>query len=84
MAVRCFKLTLSHIMCQDLESGMTQEVEDLELDVPHALDLLTLFVARAVTDDILPPSFVTHTKGTRDLPYNQETELPDAPEMHFA
>lgn len=50
----------SRLDCPEL---MEQDVEDLELDVPHVLDLLTLFVARAVTDDILPPSFVSHTKG---------------------
>ncbi len=36
-----------------------QGCEDLKLDVPHALDLLPQFVARAVIDDLLPPVFVT-------------------------
>jgi len=36
-----------------------QTSEDLKLDVPRALDLLPLFVARAVIDDLLPPIFVT-------------------------
>jgi hypothetical protein len=36
-----------------------QSSDDLKLDVPRAPDLLPLFVARAVTDDLLPPNFVT-------------------------
>lgn len=36
-----------------------QSCDDLKLDVPRTLDLLPLFVARAVTDDLLPPNFVT-------------------------
>ena len=33
-------------------------VEDLQLDVPDAVDKTAAFVARAVVDDVLPPSFV--------------------------
>lgn len=33
-------------------------VEDLQLDVPDAVDETAAFVARAVVDDVLPPSFV--------------------------
>ena len=33
-------------------------VDDLQIDVPDAPDLVANFVARAVVDDILPPAFV--------------------------
>lgn len=34
-------------------------LDDLTLDVPDAADQLATFIARAVVDDILPPSFVS-------------------------
>lgn len=34
-------------------------LDDLVLDVPDAVDQLATFIARAVVDDILPPSFVS-------------------------
>lgn len=34
------------------------QVDDLVLDVPEAVDMLALFVARAVVDDVLPPALV--------------------------
>ena len=37
---------------------MVLSVEDLQLDVPDAVDETAAFVARAVVDDVLPPSFV--------------------------
>ena len=33
-------------------------VDDLQIDVPDAPDLIASFVARAVVDDVLPPAFV--------------------------
>lgn len=38
--------------------SLVQSVDDLQIDVPGAPDLIATFVARAVIDDILPPSFV--------------------------
>ena len=49
--------------------GFTKLVEssdDLVIDIPDALDILALFVARAIVDDILPPSFIH--KVTQTLP----------------
>ena len=49
--------------------GFTKLVEssdDLVIDIPDALDILALFVARAIVDDILPPSFLH--KVTQTLP----------------
>lgn len=33
--------------------------DDLIVDIPDAVDVLALFIARAVVDDILPPAFLT-------------------------
>lgn len=41
---------------------LLKTVDDLALDIPNAVDLLALFIARAVVDDILPPSFITKAK----------------------
>lgn len=35
-----------------------QSIDDLKLDVPEAPEYLALFLARAVVDDVLPPSMV--------------------------
>ncbi|KAM0018767.1 putative programmed cell death protein [Helianthus debilis subsp. tardiflorus] len=41
---------------------LLESADDLEVDILDAVDILALFVARAVVDDILPPSFVTRAK----------------------
>ncbi|XP_072971390.1 MA3 DOMAIN-CONTAINING TRANSLATION REGULATORY FACTOR 1-like [Typha angustifolia] len=43
---------------------LLEAVDDLALDILDAVDVLALFIARAVVDDILPPAFLTRTKGT--------------------
>ncbi|KAG6543294.1 hypothetical protein Mapa_015208 [Marchantia paleacea] len=40
---------------------LLESVDDLKLDIPDATDILALFLARAVVDDILPPSFLSRT-----------------------
>jgi hypothetical protein len=42
-------------------SKLLDTADDLALDIPEAVDILALFVARAVVDDILPPAFLTKT-----------------------
>lgn len=37
---------------------MLSRVEDLVLDVPEVLRLLSCFLARSITDEALPPSFL--------------------------
>lgn len=41
-------------------SALVDCLEDLVLDVPDAIAMASIFIARAVVDDILPPAFVTH------------------------
>ena len=38
---------------------MFESVDDLELDIPKARTVLANFLARAVVDEILPPSFLS-------------------------
>ncbi|XP_051126379.1 MA3 DOMAIN-CONTAINING TRANSLATION REGULATORY FACTOR 2-like [Andrographis paniculata] len=40
---------------------LVESTDDLTVDIPSAVDVLALFIARAVVDDILPPSFLTKT-----------------------
>eukprot|EP00205_Picochlorum_sp_RCC944_P003484 CAMPEP_0182619364 /NCGR_PEP_ID=MMETSP1330-20130603/46067_1 /TAXON_ID=464278 /ORGANISM="Picochlorum sp., Strain RCC944" /LENGTH=529 /DNA_ID=CAMNT_0024839599 /DNA_START=185 /DNA_END=1774 /DNA_ORIENTATION=- len=40
-------------------------IEDILLDHPQAVEMLSLFIARAVIDDILPPSFVQKVRAKR-------------------
>lgn len=38
---------------------LVESSDDLSVDIPNAVDVLALFVARAVVDEILPPAFLT-------------------------
>ncbi|WOH10611.1 hypothetical protein DCAR_0730080 [Daucus carota subsp. sativus] len=39
-----------------------ESADDLSVDILDAVDILALFIARAVVDDILPPAFITRAK----------------------
>ncbi|KAK4766616.1 hypothetical protein SAY87_008258 [Trapa incisa] len=43
---------------------LLKSADDLAVDILDAVDILALFLARAVVDDILPPSFLTRAKKT--------------------
>ncbi|KAL2503755.1 MA3 domain-containing protein [Abeliophyllum distichum] len=43
---------------------LLESTDDLTVDIPNAVDILALFIARAVVDDILPPSFLTKAMGS--------------------
>lgn len=45
---------------------LLMSADDLIVDIPDAVDILALFIARAVVDDILPPAFLT--KALNSLP----------------
>ena len=47
-------------------------VDDILLDHPQAVEMLSLFIARAVIDDILPPSFVQKIRAKKHLAANNE------------
>lgn len=41
---------------------LIDSADDLAVDILDAVDILALFVARAVVDDILPPAFITRAR----------------------
>ncbi|KAK9277981.1 hypothetical protein L1049_027797 [Liquidambar formosana] len=41
---------------------LLESADDLAVDILDAVDVLALFIARAVVDDILPPAFLTRAK----------------------
>ncbi|KAM7275874.1 hypothetical protein ACFE04_017740 [Oxalis oulophora] len=41
---------------------LLESADDLAVDILDAVDILALFLARAVVDDILPPAFLTRAK----------------------
>ncbi|KAK1271394.1 Eukaryotic translation initiation factor isoform 4G-1 [Acorus gramineus] len=45
---------------------LLESADDLAVDILDAVDVLALFIARAVVDDILPPAFLT--KAKKSLP----------------
>lgn len=49
-------------------AGVVNSVDDILLDVPDAINLIAVFIERAVVDDILPPSFVHRLTGLLCFP----------------
>ncbi|KAA8540729.1 hypothetical protein F0562_024352 [Nyssa sinensis] len=43
---------------------LLDSADDLAVDILDTVDILALFIARAVVDDILPPAFLTRAKKT--------------------
>ncbi|GAB2289432.1 Peptide chain release factor 1, mitochondrial [Dionaea muscipula] len=43
---------------------LLESADDLSVDIPDAVNVLALFIARAVVDDILPPAFVKKVQMT--------------------
>jgi hypothetical protein len=55
---------------EDVEKGFTillDRVEELSLDVPDIFDLLPIFLARAIVDEVIPPAFLLRVGDTSDL-----------------
>ncbi|KAF8715119.1 hypothetical protein HU200_027673 [Digitaria exilis] len=42
---------------------LLESVEDLTVDIPDAVDVLAIFIARAVVDEILPPVFLARARA---------------------
>jgi hypothetical protein len=42
---------------------LLESTEDLSVDIPDAIDVLAVFIARAVVDEILPPVFLTRARA---------------------
>lgn len=48
-------------------SALLERLQDLKLDTPSAPELLSMFLARAVVDDVLPPSFLSPDTADEEL-----------------
>ena len=76
-----FQQTGALLSQADVEKGFTsllERIEDLSLDVPNALKFLSIFVARAEVDEVLPPAFLVradlgeHDAGSQVLRQAQQ------------
>ncbi|KAL6838843.1 hypothetical protein ACP4OV_031279 [Aristida adscensionis] len=54
---------LSSYMMSEGFMMLLESTEDLTVDIPDAVDVLAVFVARAVVDEILPPIFLTRARA---------------------
>ncbi|CAN4085220.1 unnamed protein product [Withania somnifera] len=41
---------------------LVESADDLAVDIPDTVDILALFIARSVVDDILPPAFIARAR----------------------
>jgi hypothetical protein len=55
-------LLSSHMMSEGFMMVL-ESTEDLTVDIPDVVDVLAIFVARAVVDEILPPVFLTRARA---------------------
>ncbi|TVU15508.1 hypothetical protein EJB05_39046 [Eragrostis curvula] len=55
-------LLSSHMMSEGFMMVL-ESTEDLTVDIPDAVDVLAVFVARAVVDEILPPVFLIRARA---------------------
>ena len=46
---------------------LLQQLNDLSLDTPNASEVLGNFIARAVADDCLPPSYVQNHQNLKEI-----------------
>ena len=53
-------------------------VADLKLDCPPVEKLLASFIARAVIDEVLPPSYIADKLSSTDVPENALTIVQQA------
>ncbi|XP_078172337.1 MA3 DOMAIN-CONTAINING TRANSLATION REGULATORY FACTOR 1-like isoform X2 [Carex rostrata] len=44
--------------------NLLESAEDLSVDIPNAVDLLAIFIARAVVDEILPPVYLARARDS--------------------
>ena len=62
----CSALYNDSISPEEMRRGFADVIDaldDLILDVPDAVDLVAIFICRAVADDVLPPAFVHRMEG---------------------
>lgn len=58
---------ISHDKIVEGFTTLLERIEDLQLDIPNAVEYLSMFLARAVVDDLLPPVFLSPDSADVEL-----------------
>jgi len=58
---------ITHIKIVEGFTTLLERIEDLKLDIPNAPEYLSMFLARAVVDDLLPPAFLSPDSADVEL-----------------
>jgi hypothetical protein len=64
---RLYPDIISHDKIVEGFTLLLERIEDLKLDIPNAPELLSMFLARAVVDDLLPPAFLSPDSADIEL-----------------
>lgn len=64
---RLYPSVISHDKIVEGFTTLLERIEDLKLDIPSASEYLSMFLARAVVDDLLPPAFLSPDSADVEL-----------------
>ena len=67
-------LPVQVLSADQLAMGFTRllaAADDLVLDCPEVVHLLSLFLGRAIVDEIVPPSYLTQASGSTCTAYGR-------------
>lgn len=64
---RLYPVIITHNKIVEGFTALLQRIEDLQLDIPNAVEYLSMFLARAVSDDLLPPAFLSQDSADVEL-----------------
>jgi len=64
---RLYPNVITHNKIVEGFTTLLERIEDLKLDIPNAPEYLSMFLARAVVDDLLPPAFLSSDSADVEL-----------------
>ena len=64
---RLYPNVIQHSKIVEGFTTLLERIEDLKLDIPNAPEYLSMFLARAVMDDLLPPAFLSSDSADVEL-----------------
>jgi len=64
---RLYPNVITHTKIVEGFTTLLERIEDLRLDIPSAPEFLSMFLARAVVDDLLPPAFLSPDSADVEL-----------------
>lgn len=64
---RLYPQVITHNKIVEGFTTLLERIEDLKLDIPSAPEYLSMFLARAVVDDLLPPAFLSSDSADVEL-----------------